>query len=297
MGIAYLFTIAVGCLVFQGDLPACVTEHATPPDSAIREQTEPERTGRSVDVILSAEAAYVWDMSTGTVLYEANADTTRPVASLSKLLSVLTVKNSIPPGSTVEITEDVLRPQRLGANIKLPVGEHATAAQLYAASLIASANDAMVALAVATSGSEEQFVQTANAHAPSIDIHNTKLANATGLSEPGQQQFSTAKDVARMLQLVYEDASLAPYLSQQDGVFTTFEGSRREYDTTNKLLGTYMPILAAKTGYTIEAGENLAIITRGENGKEIGVVILGSENRFQDTKILVEWIWRNYTWT
>ncbi len=125
-------------------------------------------------------------------------------------------------------------------------------------------------------------------------VENTKLANATGFS--GGEQFSTARDVMRMLAVAYEDSVLRPYLSEKKGTVRTVEGTKRSFTSTNKLLGTYMPILAAKTGYTREAGENLVVITEGENGEQIGAVLLGSENRFHDMKVLVEWIWRNYTW-
>ena len=76
----------------------------------------------------------------------------------------------------------------------------------------------------------------------------------------------------------------------------TREGSVRSYASTNKLLGTYFPVLAAKTGYTPAAGQNLIVMTHGEAGQRIGAVVLGSSDRFQDMKTLVEWIQRNYTW-
>jgi len=65
----------------------------------------------------------------------------------------------------------------------------------------------------------------------------------------------------------------------------------------NKLLGTYFPVLAAKTGYTVAAGENLVVMTNGDEGQRIGAVVLGSEQRFYDMKVLVEWVWRNFEWS
>jgi D-alanyl-D-alanine carboxypeptidase len=76
----------------------------------------------------------------------------------------------------------------------------------------------------------------------------------------------------------------------------TQEGAIRRYTTTNRLLKTYVPVIAAKTGYTREAKENLALLTEGSNGQRVGAVVLGSDARFQDSKVLVEWIWRNYSW-
>ena len=99
-----------------------------------------------------------------------------------------------------------------------------------------------------------------------------------------------------MLTMAYAHPRIGEHLAAPLGTLVTDAGLTRHYVSTNKLLKTYVPIVAAKTGYTVEAGENLAIITEGSNGQQIGAVILGSSDRFQDMKVLVEWIWRNYSW-
>lgn len=256
--------------------------------------TYPRRTGQAVDVVLTAHAALAWDWDTGEELYALYPEAQRPIASLSKMLTVLTARQSVEPTQEVTITQEAIAMQNLGANIRLPLGEHVQADQLYKAALIPSANDAAVALAVAAAGSEKHFVAKANAYARVIGLTHTLLSNATGLH--GGDQYSTAHDVKRMLQLVYQDPFLQPYLAAERGLLVTQEGSRRSYQSTNKLLASYLPILAGKTGYTAQAGQNLAIVTYGPDQHMIGVVVLGSEDRFQDTKVLVEWIHRNYTW-
>ncbi|MEX0650061.1 MAG: serine hydrolase [Candidatus Andersenbacteria bacterium] len=292
--IAQLVFIGATCLLSgQADLQ-CVTQSLNN-DPALAQQTAPERTGEAIDVILTADAVIVWDVASDRILYEKNPDKQRPVASLSKLLSMLAARAQLAPNTAVEIPTEAARAQRLGAHIRLPVGEHATVSDLLAASAIASANDAMVTLAVASSGSEEAFARYASQYAKDhLGVYNTRLANATGLS--GGDQFSTARDIKTLLIAAHQDSLIGPSLSKPSEVLTTVEGTRRAYETTNDLLGTYLPIVVGKTGYTIEAGENLAVITRGESGQQIGAVVLGSSQRFQDMKILVEWIWRNYTW-
>jgi D-alanyl-D-alanine carboxypeptidase (penicillin-binding protein 5/6) len=254
----------------------------------------PEKSGAALDVEATAEAAVAWDIDSGTVLYERNANVRRPVASLSKLIAALLIRREMPLDAIVEITPGALKAQRLGANIKLPVGEHATVEDLMEAGMIASANDAMVVLAEAHSGSEQEFAAAVNAFAELEGMADTKLANATGLS--GGEQYSTANDVRKMISEAYQDDMLSLWLRQPGGELVTQEGTKRKYESTNKLLNTYIPILAAKTGYTVEAGENLVIITEGAQGQRIGAVILGSKQRFQDMKVLVEWVWRNYAW-
>lgn len=302
--------LVLACTLARDDVPACVQSHWQDQGTVAGAQSNaPEFTGQALDVVLTAKAALVWDVSSNTVLYEKAADEERPVASLTKLVSMLAVRNLLAQSDVVEIPSAVRRAQLQGANIKLPIGEHASVADLSAASLIASANDAMVALAVASSGSEEAFVTEANRYAYATGLTHTRLVNATGLSQPAPsedsssnslvtpKQYSTAHDIMRALQRVYADRNLGPYLSSGKGVLRTQEGTVRSYVTTDQLLGTYLPILAAKTGYTVEAGQNLAIITKDSAGHEIGAVVLGSDQRFQDMKILIEWILRNYTWS
>ena len=182
----------------------------------------------------------------------------------------------------------------MGANIKLPVGDVVSADDLLAAGLIASANDAMVSLAYGLSGSEDEFVYTANGFIKQNGIYSTKISNATGLA--GGEQYSTARDIKELFQLNYRDKILRNFLVSEDGTLTTKNGATRKFKSTNQLLGTYFPVLAAKTGYTTEAGENLVVMTYGDKGQRIGAVVLGSESRFQDIKTVVEWVQRSYEW-
>lgn len=252
------------------------------------------KTGEAVDVVLSAEAALAWDVTTNTILYTRAADTPRPIASLSKLLSVLLIRAKLSPDTVLTIPPEAATAAAKGADIRLPVGEHVTVQSLLSAGLIASANDALVTLAIGASGSEAAFVEAANTYATQHNLAHTKIANATGLT--GGDQYSTAADIQKLANQVYGDPVLRPLLSQSQGALTTLEGTHRAYRSTNKLLGSYLPILFGKTGYTIEAGENLVIITEDSAGHRVGAIVLGSRDRFQDMKVLVEWIWRNYTW-
>lgn len=296
IGFFQVTAAVLGCAILQQPFDACIPYALTEtPKAAVATPTIPQKTGPAIDVALTAQAALVWDVHTNTVLYEKEANTKRPVASLNKLLSAIAVRELLPsPSTQVEIPPEAKKAQARGANIKLIVGQHATVRQLLEASLVPSANDAMVSLAIAASGSESAFVTYANTLAARKGLFSTKLANATGLEEG--EQYSTAHDVMNMLVLAYEDPLLRPFLSQRKGSLVTTEGAVREFISTDELLGTYMQILAGKTGYTLAAKENLAIITVGPKGQKIGAVILGSDNRFQDMKTAVEYVVRNYTW-
>lgn len=286
--------VAVTCVVTAPSSPDCVMKSLTEQPLPAPQSSLPRLTGEAVDVALSSEAALVWDVASDAILYAKDADRPRPPASLIKLLSVIYARQQLRPERLVTIPPEVRAVQRSGAHIRLPVGEQVDTQQLLAAALIASANDAIISLAVAISGSEEKFVGELNVFARRLGLAHTRAANATGLS--GGEQYSTATDIRRLLTVAAADPLLSRYLQQPQGRLQTQQGTRRAYKTTNELLGTYLPIIAAKTGYTVEAGENLAILTPGPQGQSLGAVILGSSHRFQDMKILIEWVWRNYTW-
>lgn len=300
MTIFELAILLAGCLGITGDIESCSVAqpvHAAQSDAgqvAGVKTPLPYKTGEAVDVELSAVSVVVWDVDSGETMYEKNAYEKRPIASLSKLLAALVVKEGMQLDQEVEITDVVKEAQAKGVDVSLPVGEHVTAGDLLAAGMIASANDAMVALAESYSGSEAAFAHDATIYAKSIGVNDTKLANATGLT--GGEQFSTANDVRKMISAAYGDNDLRALLSSSNGTLLTREGTVRKYVTTNDLVKSYLPILAAKTGYTYEAGENLAVITRDDNGHKIGAVVLGSSDRFYDMKVLVEWVWRNFEW-
>lgn len=269
----------------QGEVAGTQTEKQAQP---------PVFTGQSTDVVLTAGAVLAWDEATGAILYEKNAHERRPVASLSKLLSALVVRDQLDTADMVEIPPEAREAQRQGVDVRLPIGNHVSVYDLLAAGLIASANDALVTLAVATAGSEAAFIEQANEFARNNGLFNTHISNATGLG--GGEQYSTATDIKSLFQLAYRDQVLRNLMVSEKGVLRTQKGRVRHYKSTNELLGTYFPVLAAKTGYTREAGENMVVMTYGDLGQRLGAVVLGSEGRFQDMKTLVEWVKRNYTW-
>lgn len=299
MGFLEAAAVLIICLVVPGDASECSREAMLPSQGegvgtvqGLGSAQAAELKAGAIDVEISAKGAIAWDQDTGQVLYERRGDERRPVASLSKLLAALAVRDNLELWRVIKIPAEVIKAQRAGANIKLPVGGHATAKELLAAGMIASANDAMVALAVGGFGSEEELVRQANLLAGKNGWQDTAISNATGLT--GGDQYSTPRDIMGIFQAAYSDPYLAQWMAEEKGELTTEEGASRRYTSTNKLLGTYLPVLAAKTGYTIEAGENLVLMTRLENGRIIGAAVFESQDRFFDMKALVGWLGENY---
>ncbi len=293
--IAKALLIALTCMLTNANGSWCEDpEQITTANVAGVQISAPTKTGPAMDLVTTAESVLAWDIESGQILYEKNSHQQRPIASVTKLLSALTVRECLDLSQVVVIPTEVRKAQQAGVDVKLVPGEHVLVSELLKAGLVPSANDAMIALAQACAGSENDFVNKMNIYALTHGMAETKATNATGLS--GGDQYATATDVRKMLELAYADDVLRADLAASVGEITSVEGSKLKYKTTNELLGTYIPILAGKTGFTLEAKENLAVISQTNDRHTVGIVVLGSDQRFVDTKLVMEWIERNYSW-
>lgn len=222
--------------------------------------------GRPPAPAVDAQAYVVFDDATGEVLASLNADESRPVASLMKLLNAEVVLNSgdLEQRVTVPPMETDAKESQIG----LSAGETWSRAVLLRAMIIVSANDAARALAVGISGSETAFVEAMNATAQRLGLTSTLARNASGLDVAGQH--SSATDML----------TLARKLMAND-VFRVAAARRtaslhgHTYPATNKLLGVYPGADGVKTGHTTEAGYCFAA-SAIRDGRRIFVITLGS---------------------
>src|SRR3989339_771747 len=214
----------------------------------------------SLGVKLTASSAAVMDKASGLVLWQQQADIVRPIASISKLMAVLVFLEHNPGWDaevTLEETDFVI-----SSPVKLVAGEKVKVKDLFYSSLIASDNNALLALVRASGKTQAEFVNLMNTKAKNLKLTKTKFFEPTGLSS---KNVSTAKVVS-----------------------------------TNKLLGSFLHLGPAKTGYIGEAGFCLVAEVANENNQEILAVVLNSDNndnRFQDLKALAYWIFQNFHWS
>ena len=239
---------------------------------------------------LNCRAAILVDQDTGTVLYEKNADEQVPIASITKVMTLLLTFEAIRGGkltldTPVPVSEHAYHMG--GSQIWLEPGEQFTLDEMLRAICVSSANDAAVAVAELVGGSEPVFVEQMNARAAELGMTNTTFRNACGLDTEGH--LSTARDVAVLSRYLL---NTCPELLHYTGIWTdSLRNGQTQLVNTNKLLRRYSGITGLKTGTTSGAGVCIsASATR--DGLKLIAVILGapsSADRFNAATTLLDY--------
>jgi D-alanyl-D-alanine carboxypeptidase len=236
--------------------------------------------------VLSAEAVLLLDVE-GRTLFAKNPDEERAPASLVKLMTLYLAFEDIEAGRA-DLDEPVpvsryaaLTPRsRMG----LRAGESVPLHVLLEGVAIASANDAATALAERLAGDEWSFVGRMNAKAQELELHATRFANPHGLPDPAQR--SNARDMAQLITRLLRDHPAArPMLGGQ-----TFVYRGRVYARHIPLFNDPLGVQALKTGFTLEAGYNLAV-SAWRDGQQFVMIVLGSRSRtlsFLDAKKILK---------
>lgn len=269
----------------------------TPPVQQATAGTAPEAGTAAAEASLSlnCRAAILIDQDTGTVLYEKNADQQMPIASITKVMTLLLTFEAIHDGKLtledpVPVSEHAYNMG--GSQVWLEPGEQFTLDEMIKAICVASANDAAVAVAELVGGSEPVFVERMNARAASLGMTNTTFRNACGLDKEGH--LSTARDVSIMSRTIL---TTCPEVLNYTGIWTdSLRNGETQLVNTNKLLKRYSGITGLKTGTTGGAGVCIsASATR--DGLNLIAVILGapsSADRFAAATTLLDYGFANY---
>lgn len=247
------------------------------------------------DKTISAPSAVLIESQTGKILYEKNAHEQRPCASVTKVMTLLLVFEAIDSGKLsldTIITTSEHAASMGGSDIWLEPNETMSADDMIKATVVASANDAAVALAEQISGSEEAFVNQMNEKAKQLKMNDTVFKNCNGLDEDGH--VTSAYDVAVMSRELTKHEKIFDYTS----VWIDYlRGGKTQLVNTNKLLKTYKGITGLKTGTTDKAGCCISATATRDGMSLIGVV-LGCDNgkqRFADAASLLDYGFANYS--
>ena len=239
---------------------------------------------------LYAESAVMIDARTGEVLFQKNADARRVPASTQKLLTALLItrRGNLDAPVTIMPEDTRVEPTKLG----LRPGERYTRRALLGSIMVKSSNDACAALARDHSGSEAAFVENMNRAAWSLGARNSSFLNSHGLPP---EQYSTARDIARIAFAAYRDPVLRRMMEQRIVYFRHNTGRVTRLEATNKLLERSGAFNGMKTGYTFAAGR--CLVSSGRlNGREVILVQLGSRTKhiFDDAERVMAWSGRGY---
>ena len=234
--------------------------------------------------IITAESAVLFDANTGRVIYRKNENVRRAVASTQKLLTALIIAESgdLSAPVVIEQTDMMAAPTKL----YVKTGERYTRQQLLTALLVKSPNDVARALARDNAGSIEDFAAKMNARMARMGGESSHFVTPTGL--PADDQYSTARDMARVARAAYFNPLLREIMRTKHCMFRYATGKTIPLQNTNRVLRTYSFCNGMKTGYTDAAGH--CLVSSGSwGGKDMIAVVLGSNKArvWQESALLL----------
>ncbi len=249
------------------------------------------------DVISNSKAFYCVEPTTKTVIKSKNEDERLPIASMCKIMTLLLVFESVDNGQLsydqkIVISEDAS--SMGGSQIFLEENGEYSVGELIKGIVVASANDACVALAEKISGSEDEFVLRMNEKAESLEMKNTLFSNCTGLPKP--VQYSSAKDVAIMFSELIKHEDYFRFARIWTDKIIHPKDRITEISNTNKLIRFYQGCDGGKTGYTSEAGHCLCATAQRNDMRLVSVVIGASDSktRFAEVSGMFNYGFANY---
>lgn len=248
----------------------------------------------NTDLGLNAKSAILMEESTGNILYESNPDERLPIASVTKVMTMLLIMEAVDSGKIslddmVTVSENAM--SYGGSTMFLETGEQLTVNDMLKGIAVASANDGCVAMAEYLAGSESAFVDMMNEKAKELGMENTHFMNTNGLDE--DDHYSSARDVAIMSRELMKHETIFNYTSIW---MDTLRGGKFQLANTNKLIRFYDGANGLKTGSTSKALCCLSAAAK-RNDMQLIAVVLGaptSAERFASAKSLLDYGFANY---
>lgn len=248
----------------------------------------------NTDLGLNAKSAILMEEATGNILYESNPDERLPIASVTKVMTMLLIMEAVDSGKIslddmVTVSENAM--SYGGSIMFLETGEQLTENDMLKGIAVASANDGCVAMAEHLAGSESAFVDMMNEKAKELGMENTHFMNTNGLDE--DDHYSSARDVAIMSRELMKHETIFNYTSIW---MDTLRGGKFQLANTNKLIRFYDGANGLKTGSTSKALCCLSAAAK-RNDMQLIAVVLGaptSAERFASAKSLLDYGFANY---
>ena len=241
---------------------------------------------------VNATSAIAIDSNSGRILYEKNAFSKKPMASTTKIMTILVAVENNSLDEIVTISKKAANTG--GSSAHLVAGKKIKLSELLYGLMLKSGNDAAVALAEHTSGSVEEFAKLMNEKAVEIGALNTNFVTPHGLDTTNH--YSTAYDMAIIAAYALKNPIISKIVSTAERTMYFEDGSSVYLNNTNKLLSLYNGANGVKTGYTGMAGKCLIGSATRENWQVITVVFgePSSSSRINDTVKLLDYCFDNY---
>ncbi|MFA5022458.1 MAG: serine hydrolase [Patescibacteria group bacterium] len=244
----------------------------------------------------TAKSILIIDDASGSVLYSKNPAVVSPLASISKLMTALVVLDNKPDwNKVVKMTKE---DRRQGGINYLFDGQEVTVKDLFNLMLVASSNEAAIALA--RSSGPTNFVAAMNKKAKELGMTDTYFLDPSGLTP---QNVSSAKDLIKLAQAAFSQPEIIKAVTSQEYRFKLVDNSKIVLGvSTDKLLDGFLnqgdyQIVGAKTGYLDEAGYCLLLKIKKKDTASLTIALMGAQSqpdRWQEAKGLVDWVFRNY---
>lgn len=273
-----IFVTVLGCAVvicaFSG------IDSKLPKQQPIELETvadSPEEDQQKAPFEVAAKGAVLIDADTGEVLFQQNSHEELPLASVTKIMTMLLVMEAVDDGK-ITLEDQVTISERAasmgGSQMYMEAGEVHTVEELMRGVAMASANDGCVALAEYVAGSEEIFVERMNQRAEELGMRDSHFSNTNGL--PVADHYSSAYDIALMSKELYKHEETHQWFTTwQSSITVGLPGKEKEFGltNTNKLIKQYQGCNGIKTGYTAEAGYCLSASATREDTHLIAVAL------------------------
>lgn len=283
-GIAWLWVLVLVMVTLRNPLTL-----------AAQEVTQEDTGG--AQTLISAPSGILMEASTGTVIYEQDCDTRRSPASITKIMTLILIFDSLEKGSLhMEdlVTTSAYAKSMGGSQVYLEEGEQQNVETMIKCIVIASGNDASVAMAEHLAGSEAEFVRQMNERAKGLGMENTHFEDCCGLTD-SENHYTTARDIAIMSrELITHYPKILEYSSIWMDTIThvTRQGSSEfGLTNTNKLIRSYDGCVGLKTGSTSLAKYCLSAVAKRGDLTLISVIMAAPDYkvRFKDASALLNY--------
>lgn len=232
---------------------------------------------------LSAQAYVVVSTKDGTILHGKMPRKKLPPASTAKIMTVLVAMEYLPMDYPAVVSRNAVNvsPSKAG----LTLGAKYRVRDLVTACLVASSNDAAVALAEAAAGSETEFAKLMNEKALELGMTDTRFVNATGLTEKKRKQYTTPYDLTKMMREAIKDKRIDQMMGLVETKIRGSDGRWIDLRAHNKMLWKTPKFVKGKTGWT-SASRHTFVGTNYSSQKSIAFAILSSQKPWTDIERL-----------